>query len=85
MELTKAYQSFSGKWEIFLAYFKLSIQQPHFGKRELKEKDQCDVQPESLVNNIVYAFFKKNNCSVYTSFTSTALNCIDLSVFSVQC
>lgn len=41
--LTKAYQSPSGKGEVFLANFKLCIQQPHFGKCKLEEKEQSAI------------------------------------------
>lgn len=54
MELRKAYQSSSGKWKIFLAYLKLCVQQPYFGKRKLKEREQRDAWVGSSVNNAVY-------------------------------
>lgn len=52
MAATKAYQSPSGKGEVFLADFKLCVQQPHFGKCKLEEKEQSALQAGKSAGNI---------------------------------
>lgn len=73
------YQRLSSCFEIFLANFKLGIQQPHFAKGKLQKKTKTlFTKGRNVYTNIVSYRRRRNHCNLET-FISTILvnkNCI---------
>ena len=73
------YQRLSSCFEIFLANFKLGIQQPHFAKGKLQKKTKTLFTPRREISTLIVGYRGRRNHYNLEIFTLTLLvnkNCI---------